>query len=76
MIRARLIETRGEEPAVLPGPAVEAWQRVDYGLGASQPQAAPDGTVPPAPRGRRAGRTLAWLALAAAALLLAARFRG
>lgn len=38
----KLIETRGEEPAFLPGQVGESWQRIDYGLSASTIRSAPE----------------------------------
>ncbi len=38
----KLIETRGEEPAFLPGHVDETWRRVDFGLGASSVHANPE----------------------------------
>ena len=41
MNKDKLIETRGEEPAFIPGHVGESWQRVDYDLGASTIQSSP-----------------------------------
>lgn len=35
MHKQKLIETRGEEPTLLPGHAQETWRNVDFGLGAA-----------------------------------------
>lgn len=37
MATPKLIETRGEEPTVLPGQGAEAWMRVELGMGAASP---------------------------------------
>lgn len=42
MEREKLIETRGDEPAFLPGHVDETWRRVDFGLGASSIQSSPE----------------------------------
>lgn len=69
----KLIETRGEEPAFLPGHVGESWQKVDFGLGASTLQSSPEvqGSLPA--RQRHWGR-MVWYALLGAGLVLLARF--
>ncbi|MDP2876591.1 MAG: hypothetical protein Q8O00_10440 [Holophaga sp.] len=42
MTPQKLIETRGEEPAFLPGHVDEAWRQVEFGLGASSIQSSPE----------------------------------
>jgi hypothetical protein len=48
----KLIETRGEEPAFIPGHVGESWQKVDFGLGASTMQSSPEvqDSLPPQQR--------------------------
>jgi hypothetical protein len=52
MNKDKLIETRGEEPAFIPGHVGESWQKVDFGLGASTIQSAPavQDSLPPQQR--------------------------
>jgi hypothetical protein len=47
MTDPKLIETRGEEPAFIPAHMGETWQKVEFGLGATQMRTPPD--LPPAP---------------------------
>ena len=52
MDQQKLVETRGEEPAFLPGHVDESWQRIDYGLSASTMRSSPksQGSLPPQQR--------------------------
>ena len=54
MTDEKLIETRGEAPAFLPGHVGESWQRVDFGLGASSMQSSPEVEAALPPRQRAA----------------------
>lgn len=66
----KLIETRGEEPAFLPGHVGESWQKVDFGLGASTMQSAPEVQNALPPRQWHWGRMIAYAILGALAFLL------
>ena len=59
MVPEQLIEKRGEEPAFLPGPVGESWQRVDFGLGASTLQSSPQVQDSLPPQDRHWGRMVA-----------------
>ncbi len=61
----KLIETRGEEPAFLPGHVEETWRRVDFGLGASSIQSSPEVQESLPPREFPWGRALCFAALGA-----------
>jgi hypothetical protein len=72
----KLIETRGEEPAFIPGHVGESWQRVDFGLGASTIQSSPEVQASLPPQNRHWGRTITYAitgSLAALLLLFLAR---
>ncbi len=76
MSKPKLIETRGEEPAFIPGHVGESWQRVDFGLGASTIQSSPEVQASLPPQNRHWGRMIAYAitgALGALLLLLLTR---
>ena len=56
----KFIETRGEEPAFLPGHVGESWQKVDFGLGASTMHSAPGAKEALPPQERHWGRMFAY----------------
>jgi len=56
----KLIETRGEEPAFIPGHVGESWQKVDFGLGASTMQSSPEVQESLPPQQRHWGRMIAY----------------
>jgi hypothetical protein len=60
MDQEKLVEKRGEEPAFLPGHVGESWQRVDFGLGASTIQSAPEVQDSLPPQDRHWGRMIAY----------------
>ena len=60
MDQEKLVEKRGEEPAFLPGHVGESWQRVDFGLGASTIQSAPEVQDSIPPQNRHWGRMIAY----------------
>lgn len=66
----KLIETRGEEPAFLPGHVGEAWQKVDFGLGASTVRSSPEVQASLPPQRRRWGRWILFSLAGALAVLL------
>ena len=70
MNQEKLIETRGEEPAFLPGHVGESWQRVDFGLGASTIQSSPEVQDSLPPQDRHWGRMLFYAALGGGATLV------
>jgi len=67
----KLIETRGEEPAFLPGHVDETWRRVDFGLGASSIQSSPEVQESLPPRSFPWGRVLGFAALGAILIVAA-----
>ncbi|MFN7959100.1 MAG: hypothetical protein U0P46_12370 [Holophagaceae bacterium] len=71
MDQPKLIETRGEEPAFLPGHVGESWQRVDFGLGASTLQSSPEVQETLPPQNRHWGRMIGYAVTGAAAVSLA-----
>lgn len=71
MDQPKLIETRGEEPAFLPGHVGESWQRVDFGLGASTLQSSPEVQETLPPQNRHWGRMISYAVTGAAAVSLA-----
>jgi len=68
--KPKLIETRGEEPAFLPGHVGESWQRVDFGLGASTIRSSPDVQASLPPQHRHWGRMIGYAIIGALAVLL------
>jgi hypothetical protein len=68
--KPKLIETRGEEPAFLPGHVGESWQRVDFGLGASTIRSSPEVQASLPPQHRPWGRMIAYAITAALAAFL------
>jgi len=60
MDQEKLVEKRGEEAAFLPGHVGESWQRVDFGLGASTIQSAPEVQDSLPPQNRHWGRKIAY----------------
>ena len=60
----KLIETRGEEPAFIPGHIDETWQKVDLGLGATSMQTAPGVKESLPPQQRHWGRMFIYSAIA------------
>lgn len=66
----KLIETRGEEPAFIPGHIGESWQKVDFGLGASTMQSSPEVQESLPPRQRHWGQMFALGILAAGLVCL------
>jgi hypothetical protein len=58
MNKEKLIETRGEEPAFIPGHVGESWQKVDFGLGASTVHASPAAQESLPPQHRHWGRMI------------------
>ena len=71
MDKAKLIETRGEEPAFLPGHVGESWQRVDFGVGASTIQSSPEVQASLPPQNRHWGRMIAYAITGTIAVSLA-----
>jgi hypothetical protein len=69
--KPKLIETRGEEPAFLPGHVGESWQRVDFGLGASTMQSTPEVQASLPPQDRHWGRMIAYALASAVVVSLA-----
>ena len=70
MAPQKLIETRGEEPAFLPGHGGESWQRVDFGLGASTIQSSPEVQDSLPPQNRHWGRMFVYAMLGALATFI------
>jgi len=70
MNTGKLIETRCEEPTVIPGNVGESWQRVDYGLGASNIQSSPYVQSPGAPQQQRWRRLIFRLLIGAGLIAL------
>jgi hypothetical protein len=70
----KMVESRGEEPALLPGHVGESWQRVDFGLGASTMRSSPEVQDSLPPQNRHWGRMIAYSVLGALAtyILIAA----
>ncbi len=60
MNKDKLIETRGEEPAFIPGHVGESWQKVDFGLGASTIQSSPAVQESLPPQRRHWGRMIVY----------------
>lgn len=70
MSKPELFETRGEEPAFIPGHIGESWQRVDFGVGASTLQSSPEVQASLPPQNRHWGRMIAYAVMGALAALL------
>lgn len=70
MDERKLIETRGEEPAFIPGHVGESWQRVDFGLGASTMQSSPEVLDALPPRQRHWGRMFVYALVGAGVALI------
>ena len=74
MNKDKLIETRGEEPAFIPGHVGESWQKVDYGLGASTIQSSPSVQESLPPQQRHWGRMIVYSLVGAGLATLAYLF--